>query len=197
MKVSEMEAIIQQITELICTQLPQPAHTLAVEKSDLPPEVYTRFPDVCWQVQDNEHADGMIVKQVTIPQISSLASLQEKDELTRRILAFLLQGKPVLVLEGVPVGSKKPSMKFRMKQTIQEYINICQQFGMYFYQSPQDYTDFLKECQKKVLPTALPKRTFITEKQVKKLIEQRVPLRENLRLTPLAADYARQYRSED
>ena len=43
----------------------------------------------------------------------------------------------------------------------------------------------------KSVPKALPKRTFITEKQLKKMLEYRIPPIKNAQLTPLAQDYAR------
>lgn len=58
----------------------------------------------------------MIVKQLTISQMSSIALLQENDLLTRRILSFLLQGKPILVLETLPAIPKETPLKYQVKR---------------------------------------------------------------------------------
>ena len=58
----------------------------------------------------------MIVKQLTISQMSSIALLQENDLLTRRILSFLLQGKPILVLETLPAIPKETPLKYQVKK---------------------------------------------------------------------------------
>ena len=100
MKVSEIEELVQQITDRICQQLPKPTLALAFsqEKKEIPAEFYTQFPTVQWRTGEDQESAGMIVKQLTISQMSSIALLQENDLLTRRILSFLLQGKPILVL---------------------------------------------------------------------------------------------------
>ncbi|MGM0209235.1 ethanolamine utilization protein [Enterococcus sp. DIV0421] len=193
MKVSEIEELVQQIADRICQQLPKPTLSLAFsqEKKEIPAELYTQFPTVQWRIDEDQESAGMIVKQLTISQMSSIALLQEKDLLTRRILSFLLQGKPILVLEILPAIPKETPLKYQVKKTIQEYRDKCQQFGLTFYRSPQDYVDFWKSCQKKSVPKALTKRTFITEKQLKKMLEYRIPLIKNAQLTPLAQDYMR------
>ena len=107
--------------------------------------------------------------------MSSIALLQENDLLTRRILSFLLQGKPILVLETLPAIPKETPLKYQVKKTIQEYRDKCQQFGLTFYRSPQDYADFWKSCQKNQCLRHCPKRTFITEKTIEKMLEYRIP----------------------
>lgn len=193
MKVSEIEELVQRITDRICQQLPKPAFSLAFsqEKKDIPDELYSHFPNVQWRTNEDQESAGIIVKQLTISQMASIALLQENDLLTQRVLSFLLQGKPILVLETLPAISKEAPLKYHVKKTIQEYRDKCQQFGLTFYRSPQDYADFKQACQKKSMPKTLPKRTFITERQLKKMLEYRLPPIKNAQLTPLARDYAR------
>ena len=62
-----------------------------------------------------------------------------------------------------------------MKKTIQEYQRQMSAVWSDILSLPQDYADFWKSCQKKSVPKALPKRTFITEKQLKKMLEYRIP----------------------
>jgi ethanolamine utilization protein len=196
MKVSEMEELIQKITNRVCQQLPMPTCSLAFtqEKKDIPAELYTHFPNICWQTKEDQNTAGMIVPQLTISQMSSIALLQETDTLTRRILSFLFQGKPVLVLAVIPVVSKKNQLKFRLKQVVQQHMDNCQQFGVKFYRSPKDYADFWKECQLSVPKSkTISKRTYITEKKLKQMLENRIPLAKDAQLTPLAQDYARKY----
>ena len=45
MKVSEIEELVQQITDRICQQLPKPTLALAFRKrKEIPAELYTQFP---------------------------------------------------------------------------------------------------------------------------------------------------------
>lgn len=191
MKVSEIEEVIQKITEQVYKQLPMPPDSLVLvqEKENIPEEIYSQFPNVCWEIND-DNASGMVVNRLTISQISSIASLQDKDELTRRVFSFLKQGKPVLVLEDPMDSFEKLRLKYHLKKTIQEYMDRCQKFGLHFYHVTRSCTDFLEECQKQVRSTYLSKRTYITEEQLKKMVEEGTPLEKGVQLTPLAKDYA-------
>ena len=79
----------------------------------------------------------------------------------------MLQGKPILVLETLPAIPKETPLKYQVKKTIQEYRDKCQQFGLTFYRSRKTML-ILEILSEKSVPKALPKRTFITEKQLKK-----------------------------
>lgn len=94
--------------------------------------MFVRFPDVNWVTKEQKLARGLVVKRLTISQVNAIAHLQETDELVKNILAFLFEGKPVLVLTPIPSVSKNSRLKYRLKQTIQENVDMCQQFGLIF-----------------------------------------------------------------
>ena len=89
---------------------------LFAREKEIPAELYTQFPTVQWRTGEDQESAGMIVKQLTISQMSSIALLQENDLLTRRILSFLLQGKPILVLETLPAIPKETPLKYQVKR---------------------------------------------------------------------------------
>lgn len=64
MKASEIEELVQQITDRICQQLPKPTLSLAFsqEKKEIPAELYTQFPTVQWRTGEDQESAGMIVK---------------------------------------------------------------------------------------------------------------------------------------
>lgn len=134
MNVSEMENLIQQITDRICQQLLSSSYSVALAeaKEAFPEEMFVRFPDVNWVTKEQKQARGLIVKRLTLSQVNAIAHLQETDELVKNILAFLFEGKPVLVLTPIPSVIKNSRLKYRLKQTIQENVDMCQQFGMIF-----------------------------------------------------------------
>ena len=78
-----------------------------------------------------------------------LAALLSATAVVAEVSALVVQGKPILVLETLPAIPKETPLKYQVKKTIQEYRDKCQQFGLTFYRSPQDYADFWKSCQKK------------------------------------------------
>ena len=104
MNVSEMENLIQQITDQICQQLLSSSYSVALAeaKEAFPEEMFVRFPDVNWVTKEQKLARGLVVKRLTISQVNAIAHLQETDELVKNILAFLFEGKPVLVLTPIP-----------------------------------------------------------------------------------------------
>ena len=108
MNVSEMENLIQQITDQICQQLLSSSYSVALAeaKEAFPEEMFVRFPDVNWVTKEQKLARGLVVKRLTISQVNAIAHLQETDELVKNILAFLFEGKPVLVLTPIPSVSK-------------------------------------------------------------------------------------------
>ena len=105
MNVSEMENLIQQITDQICQQLLSSSYSVALAEA-FPEEMFVRFPDVNWVTKEQKLARGLVVKRLTISQVNAIAHLQETDELVKNILAFLFEGKPVLVLTPIPSVSK-------------------------------------------------------------------------------------------
>ena len=166
---------------------------LAEAKEAFPEEMFVRFPDVNWVTKEQKQARGLIVKRLTLSQVNAIAHLQETDELVKNILAFLFEGKPVLVLTPIPSVIKNSRLKYRLKQTIQENVDMCQQFGMIFYHDSENYAMFQAACQKQFRSLAEPKRTYITEKQLIRMTEAGVSLSKNAYLTPLATDYARKH----
>ena len=99
---------------------------LAEAKEAFPEEMFVRFPDVNWVTKEQKLARGLVVKRLTISQVNAIAHLQETDELVKNILAFLFEGKPVLVLTPIPSVTKNSRLKYRLKQTIQENVDMCQ-----------------------------------------------------------------------
>ncbi|TBH18437.1 TIGR02536 family ethanolamine utilization protein [Enterococcus faecalis] len=195
MNVSEMENLIQQITDRICQQLLSSSYSVALAeaKEAFPEEMFVRFPDVNWVTKKQKLARGLVVKRLTISQVNAIAHLQETDELVKNILAFLFEGKPVLVLTPIPSVTKNSRLKYRLKQTIQENVDMCQQFGLIFYHDSENYAVFQAACQKQLRSLAETKRTYITEKQLIRMTESGVSLSKNAYLTPLAKDYARKH----
>ena len=105
MNVSEMENLIQQITDQICQQLLSSSYSVALEvKEAFPEEMFVRFPDVNWVTSRSSTRLGC--KEANDFQVNAIAHLQETDELVKNILAFLFEGKPVLVLTPIPSVSK-------------------------------------------------------------------------------------------
>ena len=187
MNVSEMENLIQQITDQICQQLLSSSYSVALA------EAKEAFPEVNWVTKEQKLARGLVVKRLTISQVNAIAHLQETDELVKNILAFLFEGKPVLVLTPIPSVTKNSRLKYRLKQTIQENVDMCQQFGLIFYHDSENYAVFQAACQKQLRSLAETKRTYITEKQLIRMTESGVSLSKNAYLTPLAKDYARKH----
>ena len=169
------------------------AGNLAEAKEAFPEEMFVRFPDVNWVTKEQKLARGLVVKRLTISQVNAIAHLQETDELVKNILAFLFEGKPVLVLTPIPSVTKNSRLKYRLKQTIQENVDMCQQFGLIFYHDSENYAVFQAACQKQLRSLAETKRTYITEKQLIRMTEAGVSLSKNAYLTPLAKDYARKH----
>jgi ethanolamine utilization protein len=195
MRVTEMEQLIQIITDKICLQSTSSQKLLALtqEKAAFPPALFRYFKNVSWTTVNNEHASGLVVKNLTIQQISGIANLSVSEALTQDILSFILRGKPVLVLATEANQLFKETMKYQLKKTIHECLDKCQRFGLYFYHSERDFEAFWSDCQKRKLPANTPTRSYITEKQLQQLLQKQEPLPKNQRLTPLARDYAIQH----
>lgn len=195
MNVSEMENLIQQITDQICQQLLSASYSVALAeaKEAFPEEMFVRFPDVNWITEEQKQARGLVVNRLTISQVNAIAHLQETDELVKNILALLFEGKPVMVLTPLPSVTKNSLLKYRLKQTIQENVDTCQQFRMIFYHSSENYDVFQMACQKQLRSLSHTKRTYITEKQLIRMTEEGVSLSKDAYLTPLAKDYARKH----
>ena len=149
MKASEIEELVQQITDRICQQLPKPTLALAFRKRKkrFLPNYIPSFPlfsgePVKIRVGWNDCETTNDFSNVQYCFTARKRSIDPKNTF------ILLQGKPILVLETLPAIPKETPLKYQVKKTIQEYRDKCQQFGLTFYRSPQDYADFWKSCQK-------------------------------------------------
>ena len=81
MNVSEMENLIQQITDQICQQLLSSSYSVALAEAK--EALFVRFPDVNWVTKEQKLARGLVVKRLTISQVNAIAHLQETDELVK------------------------------------------------------------------------------------------------------------------
>lgn len=195
MKVTEIEKVIQQVTEMLMNRLPTADYQLAWmdEKASYPKTLFAERSMVDWiETQDPTKSDGLVVQHVSFPQLAAIAQLLPTDQKTASILSFLFAGKPVLVLQTESANTQN-KMKYHLKKKITESTVQCQRYGMYFFEEEDaSYDSFLTACRKKVLAKELPKRKYVTEKQLIQRLQQTngIDLMNQERLTPLAEEYA-------
>jgi len=194
-KVKEIEKVIQQVTEMLMNRLPTADYQLAWmdEKASYPKTLFAERSMVDWiETQDPTKSDGLVVQHVSFPQLAAIAQLLTTDQKTASILSFLFAGKPVLVLQ-TETANHSSQMKYHLKKKVSELSEQCQRYGMYFFEEENaSYDSFLTACRKKVLAKELPKRKYVTEKQLIQRLQQTngIDLMNQERLTPLAEEYA-------
>lgn len=198
MKVTEIEKIIQKVTEMLMKQLPQADVRLALAeaKANYPQTLFSELSTVDWtETNDPADKEGLVVQQLTLSQLASIVQLLPTDQKTASILSFLFAGKPVLVLQTESSNDFR-TMKYHLKKKINELTEQCQRYGIYFYEQERGYASFLANCRKKPLAKELPSRKYVTEKQLIRRLQEtnEIDLTSKERLTPLAKEYALRHR---
>ncbi|MBO0461813.1 hypothetical protein JZO83_08620 [Enterococcus sp. DIV1298c] len=195
MKVTEIEKVIQQVTEMLMKRLPPADYQLALTeaKAGYPQTFFADLSMVDWlEGKDPTKCDGLVVPHVSLSQLAAIAQLLPTDHQTTSILSFLFAGKPVLVLQAESANDSS-KMKYHLKKKVNELAEQCERYGMYFFeQENTGYDAFLASCRKKPLAKELPSRKYVTEKQLIQRLQQTngIDLTNQERLTPLAEEYA-------
>ena len=140
--------------------------------------------------QGAEASTRLGCKRLTISQVNAIAHLQETDELVKTSLAFLFEGKPVLVLTPIPSVSKI-TIEVSFETNDSGKRGHVPTVWADFYHDSENYAVFQAACQNN-FALAETKRTYITEKQLIRMTESGV-FWQNAYLTPLAKDYARKH----
>ncbi|MGX7172591.1 hypothetical protein [Enterococcus ratti] len=196
MKITDIEKLIQKVMEALIHQLPAASYKFAlIEKTTVPPTLFSEFAVIDWlETSDPTERDGLVVHQLNFSQMAAIHQLLSIDKKTAAIQSFLFAGKPVLVLQMEPFENQR-KMKYHLAKKITQQKEQCRLYGLYFAQEKEGYTSFLTDCRKKTLPQNISKRTYITEEQLKKRIQQKskVLITSKERLTPLAKDYAHKH----
>ncbi|MGM0125831.1 ethanolamine utilization protein [Enterococcus sp. AZ194] len=193
MKVSEIEKIIQSVSEQLFATLSLPKCVLALDQEAtlFPKELFAEFPEgSSWTTANQKRVNGLIVRRLSISQLSAIANLQVIDEVTQRVSAYLLSGKPILVMESESIQSRRMKKRYHLSKTISEMEERCHSYGLYFYQTRGSSEAFFTECQKTRAVTDLQKRSYITESQLIRMIQNQEAIPTDSHLTPLAKDYA-------
>lgn len=191
MKVTEIEELVQKITEQIVASclLEKSEYTLACDQplEQLPNEVTQQ--KIHWVTTDQENAQGLVVKELTVAQLASIASLQVSDETTKQVQGYLLAGKPVWVLQ-TNWPQKTNHLRYGLRQQLTNLKTQVERYGVNFL-APGESLAF-EQLKKPV--KARTKGKFITEKELQAYIQQKdFQLPKDCRLTPLAVDYAREH----
>jgi len=167
-KVTEIEKVIQQVTEMLMNRLPAADYQLAWmdEKASYPTTLFAERSMVDWiETQDPTKSDGLVVQHVSFPQLAAIAQLLPTDRKTVSILSFLFAGKPVLVLQTESVNSPN-KMKYHLKKKITESTVQCQRYGMYSVQMTMTASCTLPMWFLVLEDTYQKKRTFVKAKQL-------------------------------
>lgn len=191
MNVTKIEAIIQEITQKILDAYPKEAQSALLLGCDRPEQLSRDFVDsleaVKWLNPDQlQQTQGLVIKSLSISQLASVVSLQTPDYATQVIQRYLLAGKPVWVLQ-TELPEQTKGLKYGLRQQLQNLQTQAERYGIVFL-TPETWSLVCDTRGRKAKTEAV---TFITEKQLQKLMRQKdFQLPAGSRLTPLARDFA-------
>lgn len=186
MNVTEIETIIQKITDRLMAELtPKNTTNLAFDRLEQLPQELADKPEISW-VRPEQEATGLVVKCLSLAQMASIANLQITDFTTKQVQRYLLAGKPVWVLT-TEWPERKSGLKYGLQKHLLALHSQLEGYGVQFV-SPEEWCQIKPPAKRDYTPKA-----YLTEKELKQLVQQpNFQLPTDRRLTPLALDFAKE-----
>ncbi|WP_251442832.1 hypothetical protein [Veillonella intestinalis] len=195
MKTSELESIIQTITDKIWNQYvasEKDANLNQVFKSNPSSEaMHMMIGATSKGNSTNSNSSDLVIDELTLEELSEVAYLMPHSEKSKQIIQCILEGKPVVVKQRPVMPTHIERLPYALKQQWREIVHACESYGIQF---GTEVCSRLKKKDSKISqPIKSSKSIFITVAKLVQLQQNGEKMPIGARLTPLARDYMREH----
>lgn len=195
MKTSELESIIQTITDKIWNQY------VASEKDDNLNQVFKSNPSseamhmmigaTSMGNSTNSNSSALVIDELTLGELSEVAYLMPHSEKSKQIIRCILEGKLVVVKQSPVMPTHIQRLPYALKQQWREIVHACESYGIQF--GTEGCSRLKKQESTISQPIKSSKSIFITVAKLVQLQQNGEKMPIGARLTPLARDYMREH----
>lgn len=199
MQSAEMDKLIQLVTDRLIEQLElkQVSHTPIIfhDKSKAYPASYVQKLSADYHLvfglkQDSD-AILLCLSQITLPQLLAVANLTAIDDLSKQVIDFLLQGKPVWVFSKAPeLAHYRRQTRYAVWRELQQVLQKLTAFDIQFISTDEVFEQQAKKLRMKHQNKSSTRR-YVTKEVLQQRWQHQQPLMASGEvLTDLAAEWA-------